>query len=203
MAYEEIVETLKVPPQAGVEGFITALRTILKKPKVQGIHIDRSGTVEVHRLVREGDEDDPIALDLATLTPASVIRRVGEIIEVSNAPEDRAAKAIANAFRHMTFDHLFPIAFATGKNSTVWRWLLEDDIDFTNKKDELYGQPLYVDEQLPSFALFLCAGFRRESALVDTHKVYKILMPEYAEPQLESADANAAEPNVTEEGKSS
>ncbi len=176
---QELVETIAVPPGTGVEGFLQAVRSILKKGMVQRILITLNGHIETTRYVRQGEEDS-IAVDFTTLLPSSVIRSCADICEVPVDLEKlSAAQAVATMFQAVSFDHLAPIAFATGTDSTIWRWHQQSTgIDFFNRKTEFYGLPLFVDSTLPSYGLFLCAGFRRDAAMVDTHKVYKVLMPE-------------------------
>jgi hypothetical protein len=174
--YEEEEKTVEVPKAAGIKAYLAVLEKILALPMVDTVTVVITpGTVKYHRYRRpEEPEEGALGLDLETLLPFAVIRS-HQLVEV--APSAKiAAIVIAQMLAHAHLDGLNPVAFASGHNATVRKWHAHTT-GIVLPPDEMYGLPFLVDRQLPTEALFLCAAYGKNAALVDTIKTYKVTIP--------------------------
>lgn len=175
MDFKEIQGTVKVPKNAGVDGFLAAMKAILKRPRVQSITVDNRGTIRFSYIGREDERDLPLPdIDFETLTPIAVVRsnEVAEVAECFEAP-----LAVASLFRAVSKEMLFPVAFVTGPGTPFWRWHEKSGVSLDQTRGELYGYPLLYDDQIPDHVLILCASYVRGGALLDTRKSFKITLP--------------------------
>jgi len=173
--YTNVTNMVDVPKNTGLSGFLEAIRGILRRPRILSINIDSRGKITYVRSVKDGEDVLPLDIDFDTLTPSAVIRSCPEIeeIEVYEMP---AGTAIAKMFNSVAIDQMVPVAFCTNSATHLWSWFQARGQFSFIRKDEFFGLPLAYDDQLPDTALFLCASYERQSALVDTRKVYKITL---------------------------
>ena len=171
--YKEIVNSIDVPPNTGVDGFLHTVRTILDLPRVQSINIDGNGKVTYKHFVADDDEA-VIGVEFKGLEPWYIIRNA-EVQEML-VEHSSAATVVASLLDRMSLERLHPIAFVTGANSVLWEWYRTTTGDHLQSNDYLFGLPLYLDRNAPDSVLLLCAGYSRSSALIDTKKSYKIEM---------------------------
>lgn len=183
MNRREDKQVVEVPKGAGIAGFLMAIEEILKLPHVQGVHIDAKGKVSYTRFLKENEEVIPLQIDFSTLSPYAVIRN-SDVTEIGPAPLS-AARTTGLLFRRAVIDRLYPIAFVGGANSDVWRWLQEELFGEPPTKEEFFGFPFYTDRMIEDYMLFLCVGYSRNGALIDTQKAYKIIIPSKRELGLE------------------
>jgi hypothetical protein len=182
--YELKSETFEVPKNTGTEGFLLAIKTILKMPKVQGISIDARGKVTYQQFVERGEfhEVGP-TISFETLMPYACVRN-GSIKElVSN--EKSPAITIAKMFQVVARERLYPVAWVTGANTTLWDWFRKySGLEMENQED-FYGLPVLTDRHLDDYVLVLATSFGRSTNIVDVQKSFKIIMPQRKEDALD------------------
>lgn len=165
--YHEVQKTITVPKGAGIDGYLEALRTILKRPRVQDVHLKADGTVTYRRFAHEEEPEDPLTAELETLMPYHVLTRVS-VVELLYEQKD-AAQGIGLMFDCAAADGLAPIGFTSGDPNPLNRT--------STLNGTIYGYPLWVDPQLPREVLILLAAYTRDSALMGAQKAYKITLP--------------------------
>jgi hypothetical protein len=176
MEHKENVETISVPRGTGEEGFLAAIRKILRKPRVQYIHIDSRGSIKYSWIAREGENIEPLGVDFESLLPSTIVR-ANEIEEIQ--PKNDAAGTVSALFNAAVLEHLHPVGFVLGGGSTFWSWHQKSvGVELKASYREIYGLPYYVDEQMPDYVMTLCCAFTRESTLVDTRKSFKVILPQ-------------------------
>lgn len=173
--YEEVRDSVDIPKNAGVKGFLETVEGILKLPRVQEIRIDARGKVDFRYFLRAGEERKPLEMDFATLLPYAVIRNnpVVELVDV----DANAAVALGQLFDLAAADHLFPVAFVGGPGTTFWSWYETTTAISLHAREELYGVPFLSDRALEDYVLVLCAAYTRGAALIDTQRSYKLVIP--------------------------
>ncbi len=173
MEWKEIVRSIEVPPNTGVEGFVYTIRELLKRPRLQEIKIDSKGKITYRQFVREDKPENNIGLEFGDLLPSSVIRN-SEVIEL--APVGNAAVVLSDMLDTAAIDQLHPICFTTGADSTLWNWYKNSTGLLLRSRDTLFGLPLYLDRQIPDTAIILCAAFGKDASMIDTQRAYKVEM---------------------------
>ncbi len=173
--YQEVTESIDVPPQVGVEGFLAAIRKILQLPRVTRVEIDGQGHVSYTRYVREEDPVRNIEVDFDTVMPSAVVRNV-VVQELDVFGVESAGVCLAVMFEHAAAEHLYPIGFVAGANTVLPGWH-QKTTGVRLGQDSVYGLPLYRDRFIPDDVLLLVTAYTRQGALVDARKSYKILMP--------------------------
>lgn len=171
----EQTATVEIPRGSGVEGVVKVIREIYKLRRVQHIH-HGLGKIEYTVLVPEEDSFVPLNVDFDSVMPHTVIRN-HELFELE-VPLDNAAMAFMHLFRRASLDRLVPIAFVGSSRSVVWEWHERTTGVALPVTDELYGLPFLADPAYEDATLFMCTSSERDAALIDTHRTYKILMPE-------------------------
>ena len=169
-------QTIEIPKGTGRAGFLLAIEEILKLPRVQGIQVDARGTVSFSRFVNEDEKFVPLEVDFETISPYMSIRN-SPMVEMPALIDLSPPELIYTIFNEASNDQLFPIAFVTGANSQLPLWLKTSGHDLSRAKDEFFGLPLFSDRNIDDSVLVMCAAHSRGSALVDTQKSYKIVMP--------------------------
>jgi len=167
-AYQEKTNSVVVPKNTGVEGFIKTLRGILSLPRVQSINIDAKGKVQYTRYVREGETDSPLGVDYTNIEPWSIIRN-GHLDELNYRNGEPATNVIAAMFDKVACEGLTPIAFATGADTDLWSWHQRTAGVTLTKTNSIYGLPVYMDRQMPDYSLVLCAAYVK-GGLSDCHR---------------------------------
>lgn len=174
----EHVEELEVPKNSGKEGFLSTVRAILKLPLVQRIVIEPT-KVTVTRFVDPNKPIVPVEIDFEGLLPYSVIRNCEKVKEVPDTHVPASLHtAVFSLFTCAQKDRLFPLAFVTGADTVLYKWVYQATGVEPEDDDPLFGVPVYRDRQIEDTQLYLCAGRSRGGALVDTVRAYKFLMPE-------------------------
>lgn len=174
--YHKIQKQLQLPRGIGVDGYLSAVREILRKPRVQAVTLELGGKITYTRMLREDEpEDSPI--EIVGLTPYHVIRN-GELVEVPvthGVGAMRADDVLGRMFHAAAVDGLNPIAFVGGAASHLPAWYAKTTgIKLTGQ--DFYGLPLLQDKDIPDEDLILCAAFERQAPLSTTQKSYKITM---------------------------
>ncbi len=182
--YREVSKSIDVPPNTGVDGFLRTLRQILRKPRVQDIHINSRGQVRYTRYVREDEPEEPVGIEFDDLQPYYVIRNA-ELREFMPPPDLPAPVVIGLMFDQVAQERLQPIAFAVGAQTGLWDWYQYTTGHDVVARRQLFGLPIFIDRQIPDSVLLLCAGFGRDASFVDTQTSYKVEMPRYALPSTE------------------
>jgi hypothetical protein len=180
MELEQVVDTVEVPRNTGVEGFLQLLRSILKLGRVQDIHITGNGRVTYKYLAPAGQPHDAFNPEqmFEQVSPAYVVRN--SILQELRLEEAcNSAEVLFRMMRAARLDGGAPLAWVTGADSRLNTWLLHrSDLpeDAVMPTDTMCGLPVYRDRMLPDESLMLCAGPRRGGDLVDTTHAYKIAM---------------------------
>jgi hypothetical protein len=174
--YKEINDSIEVPRNTGIEGFLRVVRDILKRPRVQGIEIDARGKVSYRYFARQGEEKLPLSTDFETLRPYMVVRN-GKAVELVD-PSPHAPTALGQLFDMAAVDHLFPVAWVAGVQSRFWDWYASSTKLSLSSREELFGLPFLTDREIPDESLLLCTAFARAASLIDVQKSYKIVIPQ-------------------------
>ena len=173
--YREVTETIEVPAQAGVEGFLAAIRKVLHLSRVTRVEIDNNGKVSYTRFVREEEPSHAIEINFDSVLPSAVVRNA-EVQEIDLLNVEGASVSLALMFYAAAQDHLCPVGFVTGAASVLPSWYFKTT-GVRLGQDTVYGLPLYRDRFLPDEVLLLVCAYSRQGSLVDVKKSYKILMP--------------------------
>jgi hypothetical protein len=171
--YQEIEDSLDIPKNTGIEGFLRTIKEILQLSRVQSININAKGRVSWRRFVLDG-EQGVVGADFADLEPWGIIRN-GDVTELPIVSTN-AALVLAFMLDRAALEKLHPIAFVTGAETVFWDWYSDSTGQDLMAKDQVYGLPVYTDRHAPDTALILCIGYSRDAALIDTQKSYKIEM---------------------------
>jgi hypothetical protein len=173
MGYELKESTIEVPKNTGIDGFLHALKGILKLPRVQEVKIDGKGQVSYKRYIVEGEEP-AIGVDYEGLEPWNIIRN-GDIVELWSLPTSASSRVVClmDAARS---EQLYPTAFVTGANSSLADWFRESSGVELRSTENLCGLKVYEDRSVPDSVLILCAAYTQDAGLVDTVRAYKVDM---------------------------
>jgi len=175
--YREHTQTIEIPKGTGTRGFLRAIEEILKLDRVQGINIDARGQVSYTRYVREDDGDMDVArLQFETLMPYAVVRN-GRIDEIVTGLRETPALVVARMFAEVSKQKLYPLAFVTGANTTLFDWLWGAGLEIANK-DEFFGLPVHRDRLVDDYVLIIAAAYGRGANFTDTQQSFKIVMPQ-------------------------
>jgi hypothetical protein len=175
--YREFVDEIQVPRNVGIDGFVHTVRELLKKERVQDIHIDARGTITCRRYVLEGNEAGNTGVDFEGMMPGAIVRNT-DIREVLVPAGASAASVLIGLMDTVAVAHLVPVAFVTGADSRLWSWYERSTGAVLQQRDTILGLPCYTDRMIPDTALILAAGYGKDAAFVDSRKSYKIEMPE-------------------------
>ena len=175
MDYELVTNSVEVPKNTGIEGFLHTLREILKLPLVQNINIDSKGKVTYKRYVADG-ERQVVGIDYSGMEPWYIARNAPDGVEELLHNSTNGAVTLTAMMDRASMEKLYPIAFVVSPNTVLWNWYNTTTGFSLGAAGRLCGLPLVTDRHIPDTALILCASFAREGALVDTQKAYKIEM---------------------------
>jgi len=183
-------EKIDIPKGAGARGFLYTIEQILKLDRVQGIQIDARGNVTYTRFVRDENGDFNIGpqISFESLMPYACVRN--GIVQELQTYLHHPAKAIGQMFQRVSSERLFPIAWVTGANSTLWDWFRTEDTMLIENREEFYGLPVMADRYLDDYVLLLAAAYGRQAGITEVQKTFKIIMPqreEYASDRNSSA----------------
>jgi hypothetical protein len=173
--FERVESTIEVPRETGVDGFVVAIRAVLKQPRVQKVEIDARGKVLVTRFVRANEPVTEIGVDFSSVTPSSAVRS-GYVIEVQTVPGDSALGVVARLFAACARDQMYPVAFIVGADSSVNAWLAKSGYDVL-LNGSMYGQRVLADRHIPDDVLILATSYGPHGDLVDVHSCYKCTLP--------------------------
>jgi hypothetical protein len=176
--YEEVLESIEIPKNVGIKGFLRAVEDILKLPRVQDINIDARGRVDYRYYLREGEEKKPLGTDFSSLTPYGVMRN-GKVTELAD-PSKNAAVALGQLFDAAAVDHVFATVMVGGAKSQFWDWYKASTGVALLSREELCSVPFLTDRMVEDNVLILCAAYSRGGALVDTQRSYKLVIPTLA-----------------------
>lgn len=172
---KEVTRNIDVPANTGAEGFLHAIREIIRKPRVQRIILEATGRVTYVRMEGPNDTEENLGVSFNHVQPYEIIRNV-TTRELSYPPHLGGADVLTVMFDAVATNDFAPICFATGVASTLWNWLyFTSGVEIQNQK-VLFGYPVYQDQQLPDTALVLCAGVGTKAALIDTRLAVKVEM---------------------------
>jgi len=183
--YKEMIGTIEVPPNTGVEGFVHALKSILKKSRVQHVEIDARGQVKYRRFIINGEDDggpnNNFGVDFKSLNPYFIVRN-SRIIEFMPPGELAAPVVLGLMFERSSRDQMHPLSFVTGAASVLWEWYRFTTGHIVEERNSLFGLKVLYDRQVPDTALLLCAGYGKDAEFIDTQVSYKVEMPVYQTP---------------------
>jgi hypothetical protein len=174
--YKEVTETVEVPKNTGIRGFLHVVEGILKRPRVQSVEIDARGKVSYRYFARSGEERLPLSTNFDTLMPYMVVRN-GKAVELSD-PSPIAPIALGQLFDMVAVDHLYSVAWVAGANTRFWDWYAATTRFSLFSREELFGLPFLTDRNIPDESLLLAAAFARGATLIDIQKSYKIVIPQ-------------------------
>lgn len=173
--YEEEEKVIEIPRAAGIKAYTAVVERILALPMVKSVVIRITpGSITYSRFKHPDEPEANVGMDLESLMPFAIIRS-HELMELSPSASI-AAVVIAQMLAQAHLDGLNPVAFCSGHDLTLRKWHVHTT-GIVLAKDEMYGLPFLSDRQLPTEALFLCAAYGRNAALVDTTKTYKVTIP--------------------------
>lgn len=168
MPLKEQTKRVDVPAEAGVEGFMHAVREILGKSNVQEIVMRADGTVSYTRLIDpEREEADNLNVSYDHLAPYEIIRN--RPVKAVNCPTSMCAnEVIATVISTAVDSGYTPICFVADQSTQLWNWLHFSSDYQQQAKNHLFGYPLHLDKDLDESVLVLCAGVGETRALIDT-----------------------------------
>lgn len=175
MEWEERTNRIEVPENTGIEGFLYAIRELLRRPRIQEIKIDSKGSIAYRQYVQKDKPLNNVGIEFGDISPYGVIRNA-DVVELTVQPGQSAAVVAAAVLDIATTEQLYPIAFVTGADTVFWEWYAATAGVPFRSTNYLFGWPLYTDRLLPDTALILCTGYGKDAALVDTQRAYKIEM---------------------------
>lgn len=174
-----ITETIEVPKETGVAGLLRLFEEVVRLKRVVEVHVlaHRSPVkVTYKRFAAEDEPDKPLAIDLESLSPYSVLRN-GEIKEFDGGTGP-AAVVIAHLFREVSLMGLWPTALVGGRASRFWDWHKETmGMVPSQTREDAYGLPFLTDRQIEDNTLLLAASYDRTSTIIDAQRAYKLLLP--------------------------
>ena len=176
--YRKVEESLEIPKNAGIAGFMRTLEGILKLSRVQSILVDSRGRVSWTRYVADGEEQF-MGADFEGMEPWAIIRN-REVVELPVRTEN-AALILSMMLDRATLEGLHPTAFVSGADTIFWNWFT-DTTGYRLNSSSVMGLPFYVDRHAPDTALILCAAYTSGAAMSDTQKAYKVEMDYIAAP---------------------
>lgn len=176
--YREVTGVVQVPNNTGIDGFLHTLKNLLRKPHLQKVIIDARGTVTFTRYVLEDEgAPDNYGIDFDSVQPYHVIRNAK--VEELRLPAGDAAITVGRMFDRVSWDRLRPLAFCSGAATMLYSWY--EATTYTDLRSatsaEFFGLPLLLDRNIDDRTLFLCAGYGRDAAFLDTRVSYKIEIP--------------------------
>lgn len=181
--YKLHTETIEVPKGAGRQGFLRVIDQILQLGRVQSVNLDVRGGITYTRYILVEDDLPDIGpkISFESLMPWACVRN-GEVAEIS-VSLSYPAKAITRMFEKVSAERLYPIAFVTGANTTLWEWLRsEEGMDFGNR-EEFFGLPVLADRHVDDYVLLLASAFGRGANITEVQKSFKIVMPQRDTPK--------------------
>lgn len=173
--FREVEKTINVPKNTGVEGFLHTLKEILKRPRLQDIHIDARGKITYKHYVREGESENNFKVDFDFLEPYHIVRN-GIVQELTFEWGENAAIVMAMLFEAVHRDQLHPVALVSGAASHFWEWHKFSTRVDLRSQDIVYGLPFLGDRHCEDSTLIMCAAFGRNSTFADTQRSYRIAM---------------------------
>lgn len=188
--YKQVETTVDVPMDAGIDGFLLAIRQILSLPKVVELRVFDKGKVSYKRWVREEDDANAnLRVEFDSVTPIGVIRN-NDIIDLGIADSSPAVAVCKMLQRAMT-DHMFPATFVVGANSVFFDWFSSCGVDMPKNTERLFGHKLLRDRFVEDEALLLCVAYGPGGSLIDTRLTYKLLLPAREAPvRYQSGESN-------------
>jgi hypothetical protein len=173
--YKEFTDTISVPKNTGIDGFVHTIKEILKRPRVQNVSIDARGKVTYTRYVRNGEIAQSAGVDFEFLTPNYIIRN-GVVEEIVVPPNASAAVVVSHLFEAASRDNLYPIAIVGGANTKFWEWhALTTGVELRSRKTA-YGLPFLIDRYYDDSILLMCAAYEKGVAFLNTQQTYKVIM---------------------------
>lgn len=174
--YQEVTDTVDVPRHAGVEGFVLAIREILRYPRVMSFSADNRGKISFTRFARREEPRKKIEIDFDTVSPSAIIRN-GKVEELDvEAIDGNAAVVAAKIFGRAAADNMYPVAWVVGAASYLPAWHAKTTgIELLTAM--AYGLPILRDRFIPDETLLLACAFGPGAALIDAQTAYKITMP--------------------------
>lgn len=175
MEYREVTQSIAVPKNTGIEGFVITVRELLKRPRIQEITINAAGQVSYRRLISEAEET-PLNVDLETLTPSGVMA-TANVTELVLPLSLSAPIALSKMFDRFAIDQIYPIALVTGAGTVFWDWFRATSKSALHSRAYAFGLPVVTDRHVPDTALLLFgSSMMPRAALVDTTDVLKLEM---------------------------
>lgn len=171
--YEEVTQTIEVPKNVGVEGFLRTVREILRLEGVQQLVVSLRGQVTYKRLIPAGFSTWQIGVDFEGLEPSYVIRH-GTILEVVDSYPSSPAVTVAQMYDQLAIERLTPVCWAVGAATTLYRWFHASTGYAPKMQESFYGLPVYTDRAIPDSVVILCAGLGKNASLVDCHRFIKL-----------------------------
>lgn len=176
--FEEVIDSVDVPKNTGLEGFLHVVRGYLRMPRIQEITIDARGKVKVRRFVRKNDTVRNVGIDFEQLSPYAIVRN-GDVEEVMFLEGANAAVVIGSLLDKASTAQYKPLAFVTGAATVLWDWYKMTTGVRLSDQNSLHGLQLYRDRHLEDTVLILATGYGRDAAFVDTRLSYKVELPVY------------------------
>jgi hypothetical protein len=153
MGYKQQTGEVEVPKGAGVEGFLLAIRNILKLPRVQEVHIDSRGKVTYAHFVPDDVEPALLSIEFETVMPYAVVRS-GHVVEVTRPSIENPAVTIGCLLHGAALDHLAPVAWVTGAKPALWAWYHGGTGTGENiRGDDFFGLPVLRDPKFEDNSL--------------------------------------------------
>lgn len=176
----KIQRSIEIPKNTGIQGFLRAIRSVLELPRTVWFQAElkKGGAVlSYERYIEEGQEERPPQIDFGSLTPYRLIR-LTDIREIAVPPSGDAGRVVADLFRLMAAESLWPLAWVGGQNSTFWAWHSQTTgVPLEVGSTAAYGLPFLTDAEVDNETLLLVGGYQRGAELNEAQLTLRILIP--------------------------
>lgn len=177
MEYREAVNTIQVPKNVGLDGFLLTIKTVLKMARVQDITINSLGMVTYRRFVLEGEPANT-GVSFDEIEPYNIIRNTDiQTLQVGHTTP--AASAIGQLFDLAATQQYSPLGFVMSPGSKFWDWYFTSTGYDVQNKDTLMGLPVYNDRHMPEDRIVLAVGYGRDATMIDARKSFQLVVPQY------------------------
>lgn len=176
--YKQVEETIDIPLESGIDGFLLGIRQILALSRVVELRVHGNGKLTYKRWVRDEDEANAnLRIDFESVTPIGVIRN-NDVVDVG-VVDDKVSPAVAvcRLLHRVQVDYMYPTVLVVGANSVFFDWFRGCGIDIQKNAERFFGHQLVRDRFVEDDTLLVCASYGPGGSLIDTRTTYKLLLP--------------------------
>lgn len=174
---EERKVAVEVPVGTTIDGLLALVTSVLRKPRVRGLHIGMR-RLEYTRRVHVDEPEDSSEVVLENYRLSEMIRHV----ELATRPMGDASKpleAFYDLYRTGQRQDLVPLCFALHPSTRLWAWLGHAGLTVPPARDYFFGTRVFLDGGIPEDDVFLLFGFTADQTPQEASLVLKLSIPEF------------------------